>query len=98
MICSYLTESTKVCNFADDTTIFAYDKDINSFIKRLQYDSLSKTEWFQNNNMKLIQDKCHLLIPGYKHENVWTQIRDEIIWQRNKQKLLGLQIDRILNF
>ena len=35
---------------------------------------------------------------GYKHENVWAQIRDEIIWESNKQKLLGLQIDRNLNF
>ena len=46
--------------------------------------------------MKLNQDKCHLLVSGYKHENVWAQIGDEKIWERNKQKLLGLQIDRNL--
>ena len=46
--------------------------------------------------MKLNQDKCHLLVSGYKH--VWAQIEDEIIWESNKQKLLGLQIDRNLNF
>ena len=48
--------------------------------------------------MKLNQDKCHLLVSGYKDENVWAQIGDEIIWEINKQKLLGLQIDRNLNF
>ena len=48
--------------------------------------------------MKLNQDKCHLLVSDYKHENVWAQIGDEIIWESNKQKLLGLQIDRNLNF
>ena len=48
--------------------------------------------------MKLNQDKCHLLVSGYKHKNLWTQIRDEIIWESNKQKLLGFQIDRDLNF
>ena len=48
--------------------------------------------------MELNQDKCHLLVSGYKHENVWAQTGDEIIWESNKQKLLGLQIDRNLNF
>ena len=38
------------------------------------------------------------MVSGYKHENVWAQIWDEIIWQSNKQKLLGLQIDRNLIF
>ena len=94
----YLTESTEVCNFADDTTFFACDENLNSLIKRLEHDSLLAIEWFQNNNMKLNQDKCHLLVSGYKHENVWAQIGDEKIWESNKQKLLGLQIDRNLNF
>ena len=30
----YLSECTKVCNFADDTTFYAYDKDLNSLINR----------------------------------------------------------------
>ena len=92
------TESTEVCNFADDTTVFACDENLNSLIKRLEHDSLLAIEWFQNNNMKLNQDKCHLLVSGYKHENVWAQIGDENIWESNKQKLLGLQIDRNLHF
>ena len=92
----YLTESTGVCNFADNTTFFACDENLNSFIKRLEYDSLLANEWFQNNNVGLNQDKCHLLVSGYKHENVWAQIGDEKIWESNKQKLLGLQIDRNL--
>ena len=29
----YLTESTKVCNFADDTTFFSCDENLNSLIK-----------------------------------------------------------------
>ena len=33
----YLTESTEVCNFADDTTFFARDKDLNSLIKTLEH-------------------------------------------------------------
>ena len=55
-------------------------------------------EWFQNNNMKLNQDKCHLLVSGYKHEKVWAQIGYEVNWESNKHKLLGLQMHRDLNF
>ena len=49
----YLTESTEVCNFADDTTFFACDKVLHFMIKSLEHDSLLAIEWFQNNNMKL---------------------------------------------
>ena len=94
----YLTESTEVCNFADDTTFFACNEDLNFLIKRLEHDSLLAIKWFQNNNMKSNQDKCHLFISGCKHENVWVHLGDETIWESNTQKLLGLQIDRNLNF
>ena len=58
----YLHECTNVCNFANDTIFYACDKDLNSFINRLEHDSYLATKWFENNYMKLNQDKCHLLI------------------------------------
>ena len=70
----YLAESTNVCNFADDTTFYACDKDVNSLINRLEHDSYLAIEWFENNSMKLNQDKCHLLVSGFKYENVWAKI------------------------
>ena len=94
----FLSEFTDLCNFADDTTFYACDMDLNSLIKRLEHDSFLVIEWFENNNMKLNQDKCHLLVSGYKNENVSANIENEKIWETNKQKLLGLDIDRNLNF
>ena len=94
----FLSEFTDLCNFADDTTFCACDMDLNSLIKRLEHDSFLPIEWFENNNMKLNQDKCHLLVSGYKNENAWANIRSEKIWKSNKQQLLGLDIDRNLNF
>ena len=35
---------------------------------------------------------------GYKNENFWAEIGDEIILKSNEQELLCLQIDRNLNF
>ena len=94
----YITESTNVCNFADDTTFYACGKDVNSLINRLEYDSYLATEWFENNSMKLNQDKCHLLVSGFKYENVWAKIGKTKIWESKKQKLLGVEIDRTLSF
>ena len=94
----FLVDYTKVCNFADDTTYFASDKDIVSMINRLKHDSFLAIEWFQNNCMKLNKDKCNLLVGGHKHKSIWAKIGDARIWGSNKQKLLGVHIDKTLSF
>ena len=48
--------------------------------------------------MKLNQDKCHLLVSGYEHENILAQIGEVKIWESSKQKLSGVVIDRDLSF
>ena len=37
--------------------------------------------------MKLNEDKCHLLVGGYKHKSVWAKIGNKRICESNKQKL-----------
>ena len=94
----YLSEFSEICNFADDTTLHACDNDLNSLIKRLEHDAFLTTEWFETNNMKLKRGKCYLLVSGDKYENVWVKMGDEKIWESAKQKLLGMEIGRNLNF
>ena len=94
----YLVEFTEVCNFADDTTFFACDKDLKTLISRLEHDSHLAIEWFGRNYMKVNQEKRHLLVSGYKHENIWAQIARVKIWESSKQKLLGFVIDRDYRF
>ena len=62
----YLAESTNVCNFADDIPFYACDKDLNSLLNRLKQDSYLAIKWFENNSVKSNQDKCHLLVSGFK--------------------------------
>ena len=85
----FLVDYTEVCNFADDTTFFGSGKDPGSLINRLEHDSFLAIEWFQNNCMKLNQDKCYLPVGGYKHESILANIGDAKIWESNKEKLLG---------
>ena len=94
----YLTESTEVCDLADDTTFFACRKDLKTLISRLEHVSHLATEWFESNYMKLNQEKRHLLVSGYKHENIWARIGEVKIWESSKQNLLGVVTDRDLSF
>ena len=66
----YIAESSNVCNFSDDATLYACDKDINSLINRLEHDSYLAIERFESFSLKLNQDKHHLLASGFKYENV----------------------------
>ena len=69
-----------------------------TLIKRLEHDRFLVIECFENNNTQLYQDKCHLLISGYKNKNLGVHIGNEKIWESNMSELLGLDIDRNLNF
>ena len=73
----YIAESTNVCNFADDTTFHACDRDVSSLINRLEHDSYLAIEWFESSSIKLNQEKCHLLVSVFKYENVWAKIGKE---------------------
>ena len=94
----FLIESSEVCNFADHTTFYGCDKDLNNLINRLKYKRFLAIEWLENNSMKLNDDKCHLLISGHKYENLWEQIGNDKILESKTQKLLGVKINRTLNF
>ena len=45
------------------------------------HDSLLALEWFESNNMKLNQDKCHLIGLGHKYENLFVSVDQVIIWE-----------------
>ena len=64
----FLIENTKVCNYADDTTIHSCEMSLNILIKRLEDDATIVIDWFRYNYMKFNPNKCHILISGYKHD------------------------------
>ena len=69
-----------------------------TLINRLQHDTAPAIKQFENNCMKLYQDNCHLLVSGHNHETFWPKIGEAKVWESNKPKLLGVVIDRNLNF
>ena len=94
----WLNESSNVCNFADDTTFYASDQNLDSLLNRLELVSLEAIDWFKANYMKLNEDKCHLLIGGNKYEHVSAMIGNSRIWESRREKLLGIHIENNLSF
>ena len=50
------------------------------------------------NYMKPNTDKCHLLISGNKNEYMLAKLNQDIVWESNDAKLLGVTIDNNLRF
>ena len=54
--------------------------------------------WFEMNYMKLNTDKCNFLISGNKNEYMWPKLDQDIVWESNDVKFLGITIDNNLRF
>ena len=89
----FFLKNTDDCNFADDTTPFVCDENLEVIVRKLEENSDLAISWFQNNYMKLNTDKCHLL----KYEHIWAQIGKDKIWEDNEVKLFRVTIDNGLN-
>ena len=83
-------ENTKITNYADDNTPYAIESSIEKLIESLEHDTTLLLNWFQANEMKPNNDKCHLLI--INHENNVISIGDEDITGSKSVKLLGVTI------
>ena len=94
----YAFSNTKVYNVADDTTPYVCDIDLPTLLRKLEYDTMSAAIWFHLNYMKLNEDECHSLLADNTPELLWAKVGDELIWESNYEKLLGLTIDKDLNF
>ena len=90
--------NTHTCNFDDDTSISAFGTNLKDVLINIEYDAQSSMIWFENNFMKLNHDKCHFLISGNIKEHLWAKVGNELIWESAEEKLLGVMIDKNLNF
>ena len=90
--------NTHPCNFADDTSLNSFDMNLEDLLSNLESDTLSVIIWFENNYMKLNEDKCHFIIAANTNEHLWINIGNEMIWESKEEKLLGVTIDKNLNF
>ena len=62
----FFTIESQICNFADDTTLYTCNMNLNELIAKLESSTSALIEWFKNNHMQLNESKCHLIICGNK--------------------------------
>ena len=86
-----------MANFADDNTPYTIEKTIDALLQGLWKHSSILSNWFECNYFKMNPDKCHLLV--CKHtKDVSIILGNEIIDSSDSVKLLGITIDKKLNF
>ena len=66
-----------LANYADDTTTYAYDLEIDKVIESLEKNIDKLFHWFSDNFLKANPDKCHLLINT--DENVALKIKMKLL-------------------
>ena len=54
--------------------------------------------WFKSNYMKLNEEKCEVLVCGYRFEQLWVKVGDNKTCEKLLVKLLGVTIDNELKF
>ena len=94
----YMTELTDACNFSDDSTFHGCCSSLEDVINRLKHDANLAIEWFDFNYIKLNEDTCDLFISGHKSETISAKICQTKIRESRNQKLLGVTMDRQINF
>ena len=84
----YITESTNVCNYTDNTAFHTCDLDFTNLINRLDYDSVLAIGWFEINYVKINKDKSHFFYLDICMK--WClQILNREGFRKVKKKLFG---------
>ena len=93
----FLLDDIDICNFAEDTTPNVCDMELKVVLDKLENCSELAIAWFKSNYIKLNEEKCELLVRGYRFEQLWIKV-DNKTWKKSLVKLLGVTIDNELKF
>ena len=90
---------SEVCNFADDNTLYSFDKKLNTIFSNLKYDLENVLSWFQGNSLKANPSKFQFMILGNKQNtSLVLKINGKKINNSRVIELLGIVIDNQLKF
>ena len=92
-------KSSYVCNFADDNTVYACGKDIESVAMRLEDDISGALDWFKHNKMVANLKKFQVMFLGRKqHQEFFLEVKNKSIDVTRSVRLLGINVDDELKF
>ena len=98
----YFLKDAHIANYADDNSTYAVDKNILDLLKKLESETSTVLNWFKINEMKSNSDKCHLMVANGKNRiyssHSFIYLDNELLESKDSVKLLGVNIDKNLNF
>ena len=94
----YFIQDVYICNFADDNSLYSIEdnlKEVKTILKK-NFELLQG--WFYENHMVLNPGKCQYLIINKDIINESIELGEKILHAEAEQALLGIIIDKDLNF
>ena len=92
----FFIKYTKMANYADDNTLYSMSTTIENLLKTLESETTTILDWFRVNEMKPNDDKCHLIVCN--KDDLSVKLGNETIQSSDSVELLGITIDKNLNF
>ena len=90
---------SEVCNFADDNTLYCFDRKLDTIFSNVKYDLENVLSWFQANSLKANPSKFQFMILGDKQNtSLVLNINGKKINNSREIELLGIVIDNQLKF
>ena len=86
-------------NYADDSTLYTYNKNLGTLICNLRQEFSILSNWFHDNYMVLNPGKCHFMLFGVKENEQFDLIYNNITLKHSShEKILAVTIDNKLSF
>ena len=68
MISFFFLKDANLGNYADDSTLYAYNKNLETVICNIRQEFSILSNWFYDNYMVLNPGKCHFMLFGVKKQ------------------------------
>ena len=87
---------SNVANYADDTILYACEKNLLDLQRMLESESLILLKWFRDNYLKTNNSKYHVMLTA--DNKLKINVMCSLISNGNIEKLLGVIVDKKLFF
>ena len=96
----FIDSDCYICNYADDSSLYAIDKNVVNIKQILSKNFKQLTNWFHETFMVLNPEKCHFMSLGNKYKTKFESlVLDKITLSVSaSETLIGIFIDEKLTF
>ena len=92
-------KETNICNFADNTTLYACGKELDTIFFKLEIETNRAIQWLKDNEMVANPSKFQLMfLSKYKNIEKNMSFDGKTIKSSDTVELLGITLDKNINF